>query len=86
MSYRKRAFLKLPQHQMQWLIASVYSLITKLLCGGLNCVTMDLPGITFIMTLLHGMFGPKRGIRLRAKRTLGFPVMETSGIPSSSTH
>lgn len=46
----------------------------------------DLTGITFIMTLLHGMFGLKHGIRLRARSTLGFPVVETSDIHSSSTY
>lgn len=34
-------------------------------------MTTDLTGITFIMTLLHSIFGPKHGIRLRAKIYLG---------------
>lgn len=34
-------------------------------------MTTDFTGITFIMTLLHSMFGPKHGIRLRPKMYLG---------------
>jgi len=49
-------------------------------------MTTDLTGITFIMTLLCGLFGPKHGIKLKAKLSLGFPVVETSGIRSSSTY
>lgn len=52
---------------MLWLIASVYSLITNFLCGGLSFTTTRLIGLTFMMTLLHGMFELKHGIRLREK-------------------